>query len=150
MFADRYHPYRSSSHTCDQSKRNLSIGAVYQLRFRKARDIEVHVETTTLSVHVNPYFLRLVFDAPIVEDDASTARYDPSSGDLTVTVSKQVPGQHFNDLDLLPKLLAPEGSSIPQQPLIEVLDEDDAILQGTSRALLPRACLFESRHLCLG
>ncbi|KAH7107471.1 SHQ1-domain-containing protein [Auriculariales sp. MPI-PUGE-AT-0066] len=110
---------------CSQTDTDLTV----ILQTRPFEDIEVHVEDTTLSVHVNPYFLRLVFSGRIVEEDASSARYDPSSGELTVTVSKVLPGEHFDDLDLLSKLLAPEGSARTGQPLIEVLDEDEAILQ---------------------
>lgn len=102
-------------------------------------------------MHVNPYFLRLVFEGTsgIVDDDESSARYDPSTGDLTVTVSKQVKGEHFNDLDLLPKLLAPEGSSSREaaQPLIEVLDEEDAILQAAENDWqLPQELPAEPLH----
>ncbi|KAJ7474795.1 SHQ1-domain-containing protein [Mycena latifolia] len=55
---------------------------------------------------------------------ASSARYDPSSGYLTVTLTKESRGQEFADLDLLPKLLAPRPSQ--QTPLIEVIGTEDA------------------------
>lgn len=59
-----------------------------------------------------------------MEDDFSSAQYDPSSGYLTLTLSKVIPGQEFKDLDLLVKLLAPRPA-VPQ-PLIEVISEDQA------------------------
>lgn len=42
-----------------------------------------------------------------MENDDSSARYDPSSGYLTVTLTKEKVGEAFDDLDLLAKLLAP-------------------------------------------
>ncbi len=43
------------------------------------------------------------------------------SGTFTVTVPKQTPGEMFEGLDMLTKLLAPKGQSSAQQPIIEVL-----------------------------
>ena len=85
------------------------------------------MDETLFTVHINPYFLRLNFSHPLLEDDASSAVYDPSTGYLTVTLTKEVPGQDFKDLDLLAKLLAPRPpSDAPPQPVIEVLDSEDA------------------------
>ncbi|KAJ7474834.1 SHQ1-domain-containing protein [Mycena latifolia] len=90
----------------------------------RAADAEIHVDDTLCTVHINPYFLRLNFPHPILEDEASSARYDPSSGYLTVTLTKESRGQEFADLDLLSKLLAPRPSQ--QTPLIEVIGTEDA------------------------
>lgn len=83
------------------------------------------MDDTLLTVHINPYFLRLNFSHALLEDDESSAQYDPSSGYLTVTLTKAVKGQTFDDLDLLAKLLAPRPSK-PEGPLIEVLDSQEA------------------------
>ncbi|KAJ6551864.1 SHQ1-domain-containing protein [Mycena capillaripes] len=90
----------------------------------RAADVEIHIDDTLFTIHINPYFLRLNFSHPIVEDDESTAKYDPSSGYLTVTLTKESKGQAFADLDLLSKLLAPRPSR--SAPLIEVIGQDDA------------------------
>lgn len=68
------------------------------------------------------------FTHALVEDDEASARYDPSSGYLTVSLTKAVVGQTFEDLDLLAKLLAPRPSErAPEDgPLIEVLDSEEA------------------------
>jgi protein SHQ1 len=87
--------------------------------------VEVHVDETLVSVHINPYFLRLNFSNPLVEDDSSSAQYDPSSGHLTLSLSKKNAGQPFEDLDLLAKLLAPRPT-IPQ-PVIEVISGDTGV-----------------------
>lgn len=73
-------------------------------------------------MHVNPYFLKLSFPGDVTEDDESSANYDPSNGYLIVTLSKEVKGQDFPDLDLLSKLLAPPKEAVGGG--IEVLDPD--------------------------
>ncbi|KAG6821100.1 hypothetical protein H0H93_007259 [Arthromyces matolae] len=105
--------------TCSQTNESLII-TIYCPSVRAA-DVEIHVDDTLVSVHINPYFLRLNFDYQVLEDDASSAKYDPSSGYLTVTLTKLNPGQVFDDLDLLAKLLAPRPVSA--QPVIEVISE---------------------------
>jgi len=40
---------------------------------------------------------------------------------FTVTVPKANPGEHFHDLNLLTKLLAPSGETSAKPPKIEVL-----------------------------
>ncbi|KAG6919975.1 hypothetical protein DXG01_013324 [Tephrocybe rancida] len=104
---------------CSQTDQSLII-SIYCPSVRAA-DVEIHVDDKLVSVHINPYFLRLNFSYPLLEDDASTAKYDPSSGYLTVTLTKENPGQVFDDLDLLAKLLAPRP--VVQHPVIEVVSE---------------------------
>jgi protein SHQ1 len=74
-------------------------------------------------VHIAPYFLRLNLPGNVLEDDESSAIYNPSSGFLTVTLTKEIKGQEFPDLDLLAKLLAPKPTQAPTRsnPVIEVL-----------------------------
>ncbi|KAI0255359.1 SHQ1 protein-domain-containing protein [Lactifluus subvellereus] len=99
----------------------------------RASEIEIHLDHTLLSLHVAPYFLRLNFPASLVEDDQSSAVYDPASGYLTLTLTKLNRGENFPDLDLLGKLLAPPAQSTPHRPTIEVLaSRDDAAVPGTT------------------
>lgn len=99
--------------------------------------MEIHVEDTLFSAHIHPYFLRLNFPLRVIEDDDSAAAYDPSSGTLSVRLTKETRGAHFPDLDLLAKLLAPRSAAAlseqgrAQKPLIEVLDNSspDALAQ---------------------
>ncbi|TFK64078.1 SHQ1-domain-containing protein [Pluteus cervinus] len=107
--------------TCSQTPESLIV-SVYCPSIR-AVDVEINVDETLFTLHINPYFLRLDFSHPIVEDDASSARYDPSSGYLTVTLTKETTGQDFQDLDLLAKLLAPRENQMGS-PLIEVVSAD--------------------------
>jgi protein SHQ1 len=76
-----------------------------------------------------------------LEDDHSSAKYDPSSGCLTVTLTKEVSGEEFEDLDLLSRLLAPRSEPREDRhPVIEVLaskdDEVAALAEDTERLSL--------------
>lgn len=90
----------------------------------RASDVEINVDETLLTVHINPYFLRINFPHSVLEDDQSSASYDPGSGYLTVTLTKETKGLEFPDLDLLAKLLAPRHVEAPKQPAIEVIGSE--------------------------
>ncbi|KAL5533004.1 hypothetical protein ACEPAF_4778 [Sanghuangporus sanghuang] len=113
--------------SCSQTPNSVII-RIYTPAVR-ASDIEIHVDDTFFSLHINPYFLRLNFPSPVVEDDASSAVYDPASGYLTVTLTKAMPGSEFKDLDVLAKLLAPPKRDEPlSKSTIEVISSQDAEL----------------------
>ncbi|THU99343.1 SHQ1-domain-containing protein [Dendrothele bispora CBS 962.96] len=107
--------------SCSQTAESVII-SIYCPSVR-ASDVEISVDDTLFSLHINPYFLRLNFSHSVVEDDASSAKYDPGSGYLTVTLTKEIKGQEFKDLDLLAKLLAPRPTV--SAPSIEVLSTQD-------------------------
>jgi len=103
------------------------------------------VEGALFTLHINPYFLRLNFPKPLLEDDNSSAEYDPSNGYLTVQLTKEVSGEEFEDLDLLSKLLAPKPDfRDKRQPIIEVIDskDDDVALLAENTAKLS----LEQKH----
>ncbi|KAJ1974251.1 hypothetical protein H4R35_003700 [Dimargaris xerosporica] len=94
----------------------------------RAQDVDIHVEGCQLRFYAKPYFLRLTFPKPIVEDDRSTASYDLGQGDLRLQVAKLHPGEHFPDLDLLSTLLVTtkqrsERAEAKKTPLIEVVGD---------------------------
>ncbi|KAG8217555.1 SHQ1 protein-domain-containing protein [Butyriboletus roseoflavus] len=126
--------------SCDQTDDTVIV-SLYCPSVR-ASDAEINVDDTLLTIHINPYFLRLHFPHEVVEDESSTALYDPSTGYLTITLAKAVKGQIFADLDLLAKLLAPQSSRPPPAPLIEVLesspgeDGTDELTRGATRLTL--------------
>ncbi|KLO10716.1 SHQ1-domain-containing protein [Schizopora paradoxa] len=110
---------------CSQTETSVIVN-LYTPAIR-ASDVEIHVEECLLSVHVNPYFLRLHFPGPVVEDDASSARYDAGTGYLTVTLAKVNQGEDFKDLDILASLLAPPRSEpSTSRPVIEVIGGEEA------------------------
>ncbi|KAF8968360.1 SHQ1 protein-domain-containing protein [Flammula alnicola] len=108
--------------SCSQTE-DAVIVAMYCPSIRAA-DVEINVDDTLVTVHVNPYFLRLNFSKPVLEDDNSSAKYDPSSGTLTITLTKENKGEVFDDLDLLAKLLAPRRTVQNPTPSIEVLSSE--------------------------
>jgi protein SHQ1 len=127
------------------------------LKVTQASEIEIFAEGRVFSLHVNPYFLRLQFPGSIIEDDTSGAVYDPSSGSLTVTLSKETTGEHFADLDLLSKLLTPlraDDEPDSQSPSIEVLGTDTSHIENlTSKMSLSELEIAEGTskwqaHLC--
>jgi protein SHQ1 len=109
--------------SCSQTDRSVVVSAYCPAV--RASEIEIHVDDTLLSLHVAPYFLRLNFPASVVEDDQSSAVYEPVSGYLTLTLTKLDRGETFPDLDLLGKLLAPPAQTTPRNAIIEVLDSQD-------------------------
>ncbi|CAA7265397.1 unnamed protein product [Cyclocybe aegerita] len=125
--------------SCSQTESSVII-SIYCPSIRAA-DLEINVDDTLVTVHVNPYFLRLHFSKPLLEDDGSSAKYDPSSGYLTVTLTKENKNEVFDDLDLLAKLLAPlRTAESGPSPSIEVLSsgtytEDEDELASKTEAL---------------
>jgi protein SHQ1 len=124
--------------SCNQDERSVII-SVYCPAIR-ASEVEINVDDTLFTLHVNPYFLRLNFTNSLLEDDKSSAKYDPRSAYLTVTLTKAVVGQVFDDLDLLAKLLAPRPSEPQPGPSIEVINskenfDDIASLSEQAKAL---------------
>ncbi|KAJ2345953.1 hypothetical protein GGF43_005092, partial [Coemansia sp. RSA 2618] len=106
----------------------------------RAQSIEFDVEDDQFKFFANPYYLRLTFPGKIVEDEKSTAKFDASSGDILVTLSKQTPGEEFENLDLLSSLLATrrdkeageQGEEQPRRPVIEEMNSGaglDELLQ---------------------
>lgn len=77
-------------------------------------------------MHINPYFLRLNFPGRVQEDDTSSAQYDPGTGFLIVTLTKETVGEDFKDLDILAKLLAPKRAEPANRPVIEVVASSES------------------------
>ncbi|KAJ9073900.1 hypothetical protein DSO57_1011790 [Entomophthora muscae] len=93
----------------------------------KTQQVDILAEQDEFRFVVAPYFLRLKLPGNIIEDDRSSAKYDLSTGEFKIVLPKETPGQFFEDLDLLSKLLArksdstPNASKGPGKSLIEVL-----------------------------
>ncbi|KAJ2637055.1 hypothetical protein GGF40_002624 [Coemansia sp. RSA 1286] len=90
----------------------------------RAQAIEFDVDEYQFKFFASPYYLRLTFSGKVVEDEASTASFDAASGDITVALSKQTPGEQFENLDMLTSLLATSrerdtGETNIKKPIIE-------------------------------
>lgn len=101
-------------------------------------DAEVDIDGARLSLWCAPYLLKLQLPGELVDDERARATYDPAAGGGTLTVfaPKAVRGQHFPDLDLTSRLIAPP----PVWPAREGCTEEDSGggVEGLPEALLRR------------
>ncbi|KAI9500782.1 SHQ1 protein-domain-containing protein [Coemansia spiralis] len=115
------------------SQSDASVCVTIHAPHVRAQAIEFDVERDQFKFFASPYYLRLTFPGNIVEDDKSTASFDAATGEILVTLSKEIPGENFENLDMLTGLLATrrergasmarEGSgSKTKRPLIEEID----------------------------
>jgi protein SHQ1 len=59
---------------------------------------------------LKPYFLKLTFSQSLLEEGGNNkATYDVDKNELVCTVTKLNPGEHFEDLDMITKLLTPSS-----------------------------------------
>ncbi|KAJ3188872.1 Hsp90 cochaperone shq1 [Gaertneriomyces sp. JEL0708] len=89
------------------------VTVVLKCPYVKAGDVEFYVNETEFKVYVRPYFLRLHLPKALVEDGREKASYNVDRGEITVVLPKAIKGEHFPDLDLLTKLMAPRASQNP-------------------------------------
>ncbi|XP_066283636.1 protein SHQ1 homolog isoform X2 [Branchiostoma lanceolatum] len=107
-----------------QDRNNLKV--VIKAPCARVSDTEVYIEDTEFKFYSKPYYLRLNLPGKVVEDGREKATYDAETGTFTVLVPKECPGEHFEGLDLLTKLLAPKGARSASGAGVEVLATDDA------------------------
>lgn len=81
---------------------------------------------------------RLNLPGNVVENGNATAKYDADTGTFELVLPKEIPGEHFKDLDLLTKLLAPKVKP-SQQPFIENIENGTVSLLAFTYLVLPRA-----------
>jgi hypothetical protein len=107
---------------------------------------EVDISGAQLSVWCTPYLLQLVLPGELLDDERATAEYDANDagGTLVVRAAKAVEGEHFPDLDLAGRVLAPRASfptapsaSLAHQSALDsaALENDDDDGDKTMRAL---------------
>ena len=74
----------------------------------RVKDMEFTVEDNTFLFYCKPYHLRLTFTHKLLDDERAKAVYDidKDHGTITCHVPKEIKGEHFEDLDLVSKLLA--------------------------------------------
>uniref|UniRef100_A0A5K3ENL3 Protein SHQ1 homolog n=2 Tax=Mesocestoides corti TaxID=53468 RepID=A0A5K3ENL3_MESCO len=69
-----------------------------------------------------PYYLRLELPGSVVEDD-DHIEFNLDAGDMFISMKKKTPGEHFDDLDLLSKLMVnSQSSKSVSKPGIQELD----------------------------
>ncbi|KAL1492805.1 hypothetical protein ABEB36_010988 [Hypothenemus hampei] len=70
--------------------------------------LEVKVQDDVLLFKCTPYFLRLTLPGKLVDcDENRKVSFDVESGEFTFTYSKLCPGEHFDNLELIPNIIIP-------------------------------------------
>jgi len=93
-------------------------------RFANINDTEIDVDGTQVTFYSSPYYLRLNLPGEVAETDSSSGFYDWDTSIFTFQLNKVNPGEHFPDLNLINKFLAPKKTSQTIKPSIEVLKEN--------------------------
>lgn len=99
---------------------------ISNVRF-SASGVEMVVNDNVLIFSLPPYYLRLRFPKPLVEDERATSKFVPKEECIDIRVPKLNKGEHFEDLDLSAKLLARlnEPTATKKGPMIEEMDEKE-------------------------
>ncbi|WAR25978.1 SHQ1-like protein [Mya arenaria] len=108
----------------EQDKTFLTI--IIKAPFAKISETEVFVEENDFKFFSKPYFLRLTLPGNLIEDGREKADYKSDTGEFHITFPKETPGQEFEGLDMITKLLAPKGKTSAEGPLIQVVDEAES------------------------
>lgn len=100
--------------------------------YSKVSEVDIFIDGEDFKFFAKPYFLRLSLPGSLIEDERANTKYDAENGDYLIKIAKEVPGTHFEDLDMLTKLLATPGERQLKQPLIEVVGDGDNEGSGSS------------------
>ncbi|KAI9143501.1 SHQ1 protein-domain-containing protein [Paraphysoderma sedebokerense] len=114
------------------------VTAIIRCPYIKSQDVEFFIQDNVFKFYVKPYFLRLTFSHSLIEDGRESASYDIAKGEITAKLPKLNPGEEFEDLDLVSKLLMTKKESQKVEKLknnvgvgIQVLGTDgDESLEG--------------------
>uniref|UniRef100_A0A8C4XFG7 Protein SHQ1 homolog n=1 Tax=Erpetoichthys calabaricus TaxID=27687 RepID=A0A8C4XFG7_ERPCA len=90
--------------------------------YTRTSEFDLYMNGEDLKFYAKPYFLRLHLPGRIVEDGRGSSTFDVDKGVFTVIVAKEIPGQHFEGLQMLTALLAPKGLR-SARPLVEEIAE---------------------------
>lgn len=88
--------------------------------FVKLNDIDIFIDETDFRFYCKPYFLRLNLPASILENDEEI-NYDFEENLFKLKYMKKKPGENFEGLDLLTKLLTPNCA--PQRLATNLIEE---------------------------
>lgn len=111
--------------TQDNNRVYINVHAPYT----NIGDTEIDVDGENFLFVSSPYFLRLRLPGRIVDNDSSKGSYICDSGDFNLTFDKEVPGEQFENLDMITSLLAPRDIPDINPNLVEMLEEDGITLE---------------------
>ncbi|XP_022254832.1 protein SHQ1 homolog isoform X2 [Limulus polyphemus] len=93
--------------------------------YTKVTDAELFFHGNDFKFFSKPYFLRLTLPGEVKENGNEKATYDAEKGTFTIKMPKMSPGEVFEGLDMITKLLTPSGKISAASPVIEVLDSTE-------------------------
>lgn len=105
----------------DQNENYLIIKI--KARFANVNETEIDVNGNEVIFYSSPYYLRLHLPGEVTETDSSSGSYDWESYVFTFTLNKAIPGEHFQDLELINKFLTPKKTHIIN-PSIEIINRN--------------------------
>lgn len=79
---------------------------------------EFYIDKDIFEFYCKPYFLRLYLPGKVVENGSESVTYDVDSCSFIVKVPKLTPGEEFQGLDMITKLLTPPGKVSATLPRI--------------------------------
>ena len=103
----------------------------------RVTDAEIYIEGRDVAFYCKPYLLKLTLPHPVLENEKTKSVYDMEKNNGTVVLSlpKETPGQHFENLDMIQTLMQPKAqrpsrsavpsstSSGPEKTLLERVSE---------------------------
>ncbi|XP_075229566.1 protein SHQ1 homolog [Lycorma delicatula] len=96
----------------------ISIHAPYS----NISNAEIYVDKDDFRFYSSPYYLRLHLPGHVEDTDEPTVHYNADMGHFNVVLTKTVPGENFEDLDLIAKFLSPlKNRRVNIKPDIQVL-----------------------------
>ncbi len=112
--------------TCTQDEEFVYINIkVSHIRF-DAPGVQIIAENELFIFSLSPYYLRLRFDKPLIDDEErSNAHYESKEEVIKVKMPKLNKGEVFQDLDLPQKLLARAGENVDSQE--QVMDTKELL-----------------------
>uniref|UniRef100_A0A5S6QKU1 Protein SHQ1 homolog n=1 Tax=Trichuris muris TaxID=70415 RepID=A0A5S6QKU1_TRIMR len=78
--------------------------------YARPSEVDVFFSRTEFLFYCPPYFLRLFLPREVVECYGECTSFDPENNVFTIRAPKRNVGEHFPDLNMLTRLLVPEGS----------------------------------------
>lgn len=97
--------------------------------YARVSEFDVYFEGVDFKFFAKPYFLRLILPGRIVENGSEQGAYDADKGTFTIRLPKEIPGQHFEGLNMLTALLAPRKSRTAK-PLVEEIGASEVSEEG--------------------
>lgn len=106
--------------TCSQDEEFVFIDIkVSHIRF-DAPGVQIIAENELFIFSLSPYYLRLRFDKPLIDDEErSNAHYESKEEVIKVKIPKLNKGEIFEDLDLPQKLLARAGEVVGEEKVLD-------------------------------